>query len=1067
MTAFDPTEKYASQIPAVQLLMSMGYTCLPQALTSAKRGKLSRVLLEDVLAEQILKLNRFTVRGLTYEFTDSDAQEAIRRLKPTPDKQRGLLGTNQDIYDLLLLGTTIEKTIEGDRKSYSLRYIDWEHPENNAYHVTVEMSVERTGSTENRRPDIVLFVNGIPFVIIENKAPTVDIDQGASQLIGYQKQEEIPHLFHYAQLLLTMNKNAVRYATVGTSKKYWATWKEQEDDEATVHALANKPLTKEQADALFTGDFADARRFFNELTVTGERAVTEQDRVLYALCRPERLLELVRIFTVYDGGVKKLARYQQFFGVKETMARLRTFDHDGRRRGGVIWHTQGSGKSLTMVMLGKALTLDKEIKNPRVVIVTDRDDLDRQIEQTFRACDREPLRATTGAHLVELLAAKKALITTIVNKFEAASKSRTLKDEDPNLFVLIDESHRSQYGSFAAKMRNFLPKACYIGFTGTPLLKKEKSTIQQFGGLIHTYTIDEAVADGAVVRLLYEGRLVDQQVSGGAVDTWFEALARGLSPEQKADLKKKFSQRTALSKTKQAIEAKAFDIAEHFRQYWQETGFKAQLVAPSKAAAIQFREAFKAIGHVEAEVIISPPDDREGNEEVDESTNDKVRQFWDQMMKKHHSEEEYNRQIIDSFKGEGGIEILIVVSKLLTGFDAPRNTVLYICRQLKEHNLLQAIARVNRLFETETDTKQYGYIMDYEGLLEELNGALQLYGGALSGFEQGDLDGVVQDIREILRQLPQLHGNLLDLFKTVPNKLDMEQLEQFLEPEDRRKEFYRRLREFGRALHTAEGSAKTYEVLTPADLERLKGDWKRYTNLRRAVAIRYQEEISIAAYEQKIAKLLDDHVIALPAGVIIPPFDLNNRKSLEAVLAEQNISDRSKADRIASMVKKTISERMDEDPALYTQFSQMLQKAIDDYRAKRISEKELLQQTFEIGVAVIEGRRKESGVPSRIKHDPDAQAFYGLLAPIAERFVTDLEKAREQAAVVAEHVVRIFLEHKIVNLWQNEDAKKRIEIALDDFFYDEAPEYGINLTGDDLTQVEQELMKLAAARFKQ
>ncbi len=290
-----------------------------------------------------------------------------------------------------------------------------------------------------------------------------------------------------------------------------------------------------------------------------------------------------------------------------------------------------------------------------------------------------------------------------------------------------------------------LPKACYLGFTGTPLLKNEKNTLRTFGGLIHKYTIDEAVADEAVVPLLYEGRFVEQQITGKVIDKWFEKIAEGLTPEQEADLKRKFSRMDALSKTGQAIRAKAFDISEHYRKYWKGTGCKAQLVAPNKASAVRYKQVLDEIGHVTSEIIISAPDDNEGNEEVDKESKDLVRKFWDQMMKRfNNSEDEYNRQIIEDFKGSGDPEILIVVSKLLTGFDAPRNTVLYVCRRLKEHGLLQAVARVNRLFEDGGNEKEFGFTIDYEGLLGELDKALTTY-STFEGFDAEDVAGAMID----------------------------------------------------------------------------------------------------------------------------------------------------------------------------------------------------------------------------------------------------------------------------------------------------------------------------------
>ena len=302
----------------------------------------------------------------------------------------------------------------------------------------------------------------------------------------------------------------------------------------------------------------------------------------------------------------------------------------------------------------------------------------------------EPVRATSGAHLLKLIRNKTALVTTIINKFDTASRSDAAIDPDTNIFVLVDESHRSQtgqyggHGELALKMRRILPNACYLGFTGTPLLQKEKNTLSTFGGLIHTYAIDEAVADEAVVPLLYEGRIVEQQITGDMIDRWFDKLSEGLTEQQRADLKRKFSRMDALAKTSQAIRAKAFDISEHFRRHWQGSGFKAQLVAPSKAAAVRFKEALDEIGHVTSAIVISPPDASEGNEEIDTESKDLVRAFWEKMMARYGSEGEYNRQIIDTFKGAGEPEILIVVSKASDRF-----------RRASEHGLvrLQVAAR--------------------------------------------------------------------------------------------------------------------------------------------------------------------------------------------------------------------------------------------------------------------------------------------------------------------------------------------------------------------------------------
>jgi type I restriction enzyme, R subunit len=1067
---FIAAEKHQSQVPALQLLVALGFTPLSQEEALGLRGsRLRNVVLDDVLAEQLMRINRFTHRGREYAFDLEDAHEAMRRLKPTPDRLKGLRGTNQDIYDTLVLGTTITKSIDGDSKSYSFRYIDWERPEKNVFHVTAEFSVERTASSQTKRCDIVAFVNGIPILVIENKRPTESLKKADSQLIGYQNEDSIPQLFHFAQLLIGMNRNEARYATVGTPRKFWQTWRDEEDTDEAIAPLSNRVLTVAEKDAIFSGDFTGARAYFDAMASEGDRAVTAQDRTVYALCRPERLLDLIRRFTVFDGGVRKVARHQQFFGIRRAVETVKQHDVSGARKGGVIWHTQGSGKSLTMVMLGRSLALERSIENPRVLIVTDRDDLDKQIKDTFKSCDLEPVRATSGSHLLELVHNKAPLVTTIINKFDTALKNSKLADEDPNIFVLVDESHRTQTGrygghsQFAAKMRRLLPKACYLGFTGTPLLKKEKNTLSTFGRLIHRYAIDEAVADGAVVPLLYEGRLVEQQVSGAVIDRWFDKISEGLTENQKRDLKRKFSRMDALAKTDQAIRAKAFDISEHFRQHWQGTGFKAQLIAPSKAAAVRFKEVLDEIGHVSSAIVISPPDENEGNEEVDQESKDLVRKFWSSMMARYKTEEEYNRQIIDAFKGSGDPEILIVVSKLLTGFDAPRNTVLYVCKSLKEHNLLQAIARVNRLYEDGGTEKQFGFIIDYEGLLGELDSALTTY-SAFEGYEAADLAETVHDVREEIRKLPQLHDQLWDLFKPVRNKKDMEQFEQHLADESLRHEFYARLKAFSRCLHISLSSDKLFDVFDEAKVDALKRDWKQFSELKRSVQLRYQETVDVREFEPKIQKLLDDHVVAMPAETIIEVVNINDPDALKAVVEEAGVSEASRADRIASATRRAITEKMDEDPTFYKQFSELLEETIRAYRERRLSEREYLNSVVDLASKVA---RKDRGrnVPESIRGDEDAQAFFGVLE--GQLKIKDDELVDgDEAASIALEIIDIIKSHLIVDIWSNEVAQNKLRNAIDDYFFDVLrDERGVDLPVQVLDDLELKIMDLARARF--
>ncbi|EMP7583950.1 type I restriction endonuclease subunit R [Pseudomonas aeruginosa] len=1067
MEGFRFNEKYLSQIPALQVLINLGYTYLTSEQALAARGcKPGQVLLEEVLRERLKKNNRIQYKGQSYLFSEENIQTAIQRLKNV--KYDGLLKTNEAIYDLLTLGVSLEQSIEGDSKSFTLSYIDWKNPANNDYHVTAEFPVERTRSTETCRPDIVLFVNGIPFAVIECKSPKVEIGQAVSQMIRNQREEYIPKLFTYTQLLIGVNKNGGQYATTGTPAKFWALWREQFDEAKAVAAAVNSPLKPQNKEALFSGDFAIARTFFDALEREGERHVTEQDRTLYSLCRPARLLDLALQFTVFDGGIRKVARYQQFFAIKRVIERVKHRDDVGRRLGGIIWHTQGSGKSLTMVMLARALALDPDIRNPRIVLVTDRVDLDKQLGNTFAACGLTPDRADSGRHLLELVSENKAhIVTTLIHKFDKALSIRKHVEESADIFILVDESHRTNFGGFAARMRQMFPMACYLGFTGTPLMKKEKNNFAKFGGLIDTYAINQAVKDGAVVPLLYEARHVEMEQNEKAIDTWFERHTQGLTDAQKADLKKKYSRAEMLNKADQVIYMRAFDISEHFRQNWKGTGFKAQLVAPSKAAALTYKKFLDEIGHVTSEVIISPPDTREGNEETDDEPTNEVVAFWERMMKRYGSEEEYNKQVINLFKHGDDPEILIVVDKLLTGFDAPRNTVLYLTRKLREHTLLQAIARVNRLYDDDegTQPKEFGYIIDYAGILGELDQALTTY-SALDGFDEADLAGALVSINEEVTKLPQRHADLWDLFKEVKNQHDEEAYEQLLADEKLRESFYERLAAYGKTLSIAMSSEQFIASTPEKKLQSYKNDLRRFTNLKASVKLRYAESVDYRDFEPKIKKLLDTHISASEVVRLNEPVNIFDEEAFKQVVEEQGETKATaaKADMIAHATKKAISERLEQDPVFYEKFSKLIQQAIDDFRAKRISDLEYLNKVSEIKDAVV--NRRSDDAPAQLASNDNALALYGVLKPYVLGHVKAEETAATLAADSAVDIWSIIQRNKKVGFWDDLDAQRRTMNEIDDYLYDEVKDKkGVELTTGEMDDIIDRTMQLARHRM--
>ncbi|MGV8078918.1 MAG: type I restriction endonuclease subunit R [Syntrophales bacterium] len=1063
MNGFRFNEEYLSQIPALQVLMNLGFTYLkPEEALRERQGKTGQVILEGILRERLKEINRIQYRGGEYLFSEENIQSAIQKLRNV--KYDGLLKTNEEVYDLITLGTALEQSIEGDSRSFNLQYIDWRNGGRNAFHVTAEFSVERSRSTETVRPDIVLFVNGIPLAVIECKSPKIGVEQAVSQCIRNQGDEFIPRLFTFVQLVLGIDKNKARFATAGTAAKFWSAWKELRDREEDMASVVRTPLSADQKKRLFSGEFAPLRSFFDSLEAEGERLVTEQDRALFSLCRPERLLELAFRFTIFDGGIKKIARYQQYFVVKSALERVRQRNGNGRRKGGIIWHSQGSGKSLTMVMLVRNLALDPGLVNPRIVLVTDREDLDRQLKNTFAACGLDPSRATSGRGLLELVAEKRAaIVTTLIQKFDKALNVRKFQDESPDIFMLVDESHRTNYGSLAVRMRQMFPNACYIGFTGTPLMKKEKNSYRKFGGLIEPhYPINVAVEDEAVVPLLYEGRHVEMVQNKEAIDRWFERHTQGLTKEQQADLKRKYARTEMLNRAERVIYMRAFDISEHFRETWQGTGFKAQLVAPSKAAALKYQEHLEEIGYVTSEVVISAPDAREGYEETEEEPTDEVVRFWKKMMKRYGSEEEYNKQIVNQFKFGSTPEILIVVHKLLTGFDAPRNTVIYLCRELKEHTLLQAVARVNRICEG----KEYGFVVDYVGLLGELDKALTMY-SALEGFDEEDLAGALSAAAAEVEKLPQRYSDLWDLFKEVKNRYDEEAYEVLLADEALRQEFYQRLAEYARTMGIALSTEAFVMAAEDETLRRYKEDLRRFQNLMAAVRLRYAETVDYRDYETKIKKLLDTHIQAYEVTRLNEPVNIFDEGMFNQVKEERGIyggkSTGAQADIIAHATKRVITEKMDEDPAFYEAFSKLIQRAIEDFRAKRINDLEYLNRVTEIRHKVV--RRQHDDLPARLEGKEDAAAYFGIIKPLFGELVPDAGACDDVAADVALAVREILNRHGKIQFWDDYDAQNRAMNDIDDYLFDEIREKrGINLTEERMDEIIGRAMQVARSR---
>jgi len=957
-------ELYSAQIPALATLVSLGWEYLPPARALVMRGGNGGLLLRAVLVAE-LRTRRFEYKGETHPLSPNAIDQIMRELA-APALHEGLLAANEKLYNALTLGLTVTEFVDGKKASVTVPIIDWLDLKKNSFIVTEELEVLNSAGTGTRRPDLVAYVNGIPIVVIEAKRPDSGnpnssmVEEGISQMIRNQKTDEIPQLFAYAQLLLSISMTDGRYGTAKTQRKFWAKWHEEEFDAAHFAAVKNCTPGVGGRAALLADRDADVRRHFTALWA-GTQAVSDQDRLLVSLLTHDRLLEFIRYFILFDRKAGKIvARYPQAFGIKALLKEISGFKPDGGRQGGVLWHTTGSGKSFTMVFLCKALLLHDELKNCRVVVVTDRRDLEKQLAGNFLTGgafgsefgtrkDGGSAKVSSGRDLAKRIGkGTERIIFTIINKFASASKLPECRNASANLIVLVDEGHRSQGGENHERMRKALPNAAYIAFTGTPLLKNDK-TANKFGRIVHAYTMRDATNDGTVTPLLYEERKPVLTINEEAIDNWFDKITIGLSDTQKSDLKEKYGKAGRVYGSLNRIDLIAWDIAVHFKTNFKDLdlGLKGQLATDSKLSAVRYKKALDATGLVSSAVIISPPDTREGHDDVDESELPEVQQWWRDNVR--GDPEEYERQTIEDFSTEGRPDILIVVDKLLTGFDEPRNAVLYIDKRLAQHNLIQAIARVNRLHEQ----KKFGLLIDYRGILKELDTAISEYQDLAQrtqgGFDIDDIDRLYADVSTEYKRLPALHAALWAQFSTVKNRADIEQYRQLLVPrfEDDgsghaidsnqkvREDFYEALTAFGICLRTALASRSFFEDASVSEhqISTYKKDLKFFQDLRKIAKQDAQETVDFSAYEHQIRKLVDRYVLGekvLDAEGVFLVNDLGFREDPADWSGEKS---RNETDIIKSRLTRTIEQELADDPYAHAYFSELLRLAIKEANA--------------------------------------------------------------------------------------------------------------------------------------
>ncbi|MCE2746803.1 MAG: type I restriction endonuclease subunit R [Burkholderiales bacterium] len=1018
MTQYTPKfqEEYSAKLPALALLTNLGWSFLsPEQALAARAGKTDEVVLRQVLRGELQK-RTFTFAGKSHPLSDKAIDNLVAEVC-SPALNEGLLIANERLYNHLLYGISVTEFVDGKKANPTIALIDWQNPANNSFVFTEEFTLTRSGGVENRRPDIVCFVNGIPLVVIEAKRPNGNakkgptIEEGISQSLRNQRHDEIPLLFVYTQMLLSINGNEGRYGTCSTPAKFWAAWREEDISDSEMLAIKNKKLTGEQLVSLFSHRPSKDLDWYKGLTAAGELAVTGQDQLLISLLSPARLLEMTRYFTLFDKKAGKIvARYQQVFGIKRLIERINTRNHTGGREGGVIWHTTGSGKSFTMVFLSKALILHESLKQCRIVVVTDRVDLETQLSKTFASGgelagkkDKEAAMATSGKRLAEQIGkGTERIVFSLIQKFNTATKMPECVNHSADIVVLIDEGHRSQGGENHIRMKQALPNAAFVAFTGTPLLKDDKTT-NKFGPIVHAYTMQRAVEDEAVTPLLYEERIPDLDVNERAIDSWFERITEGLTDGQKADLKRKFAKKGQVYSADDRIRLIALDIANHFAKNIDE-GLKGQLACDSKASAIKYKKYLDEAGLFESAVVMSPPDSREGNTEVDEATTPEVSKWWKDNVGSQ-DEQAYTKHLIERFDKDDLLKILIVVDKLLTGFDEPKNAVLYIDKPLKEHSLIQAIARVNRLH----PKKKFGLLIDYRGILAELDTTIQKYQDLASrtqgGYDINDLAGLYNPMSTEYKRLPQLYQQLWAIFDGVKNKNDIEQLRQVLVPkiEERegelvdvhlkvRDDFYEAVTAFTSCLKVALQSATFFEDKSFSDQDRnhYKETAKQFSSLRQLAQQDAGEKIDYDVYAEQVKKLLDKHVVGVevkePEGV----YEVGKMGKKQQPQDWSEDKTRNETDIIKTRVTRTIEQELRDDPYAQEAFSKLLRQAIEE--AEKLFDHPLKQymlfREFETQVQ----ERRLSDIPNAFAGNRHAQAYFGVFKKVLPEALAVLDQ---------------------------------------------------------------------------
>ncbi len=945
-------EKQLVENRMIDQLQEMGYEYFHGSSLDTERESANDVVLRERLIHAINKLNPW--------IDANNLNKIIRSLLHI--EAASLIEANEKFHSLLVNYISVQQDLGKGKKNQTVKLIDFDTPENNEFLVVDQFSI--TDARGTVRPDLLIFVNGLPLVVIECKSPLLHIDeqigQAVKQLRRYQDEKE--RLFHYNQFMIATSNDRAKAGTIGAKAQHFGEWKDPYP--LKVAEINDNP--------------------------------TPQDILTAGMLDKKNFLDLIQNFIVFEPEngkvIKKLARYQQYRAVNKAIDRI-LHAPSPVDRGGVVWHTQGSGKSLTMLYLAVKLRRVEALGNPTVVIVTDRKDLDDQIANTFRRCGfPNPKQAAGVSQLKNLLQqGPGSTVMTLVQKFQEdrLEGGYPLLSESQNIFVMVDESHRSQYKGLATNMRTALPNACYLGFTGTPIDKEDKSTTKTFGPYIDKYTIEQAVEDGATVPIFYESRMTDLHVQGETLDELFDRNFRSYSDEDRERIKQKYAKEDAIIASPQRIEQIVLDLIKHYETHIQPNGFKAQIVAVTREAAVLYKQKLDELSDIESAVVFSA------------AHNDQ------EPLKNHHITKEQEKQLIERFKkpmADDKLSILIVCDKLLTGFDAPIEQVMYLDKPLKEHNLLQAIARTNRTYQNKT----YGLIVDYFGVSKFLEQALGI-------FTKQDIRGALLPIDSEIPRLQSRHRTAMHYFDYI-NKEDVEACIQVLEPEDVRLEFDTAFKRF----------AQSMDMIMPnPEAQPYIANLKFLGKVQQLAKSRYREELTdISDCGEKVKRLIAEHLRASSIQVVHEPINILSNRFDEELKKTQ--SEEAKASEMEHAIKHEIKIKIDENPVFYTSLRERLEQLIQARKEKQMEIQDLIKEFNDlIGELRSVAEKSEAHGLSKEQYP-----FYRLLEaelPGEEEAVKDLTEII--TAIIQQQAVVEWREKEEVQRQMRREIKKQLRAS--------------------------------------